>query len=92
MLTYAASSALQVQDLADSEQTMAELIRSIHDSKQDVVYWRERLNTVMESLWVNLFILVLVVLDCSSVIYFIVANADEVSSPIQADLTAFVLC
>ena len=45
---YGASNALQVQDLADSEQTMAELIRSIHDSKQDVVYWRERLNTVME--------------------------------------------
>jgi len=89
---YGASSALQVQDLADSEETMAGLIRSIRDSKEDV-YWRERLNTVMESLWVNLTIMVLVVLDCSSLIYFIVANADDVTSSGGLDgVCADVLC
>ena len=72
---------------------MEDLIRTMNQSKQDV-YWRERLNGVMESLWVSLGVFALIILDVSCIIFFDIIDGDGMDGedpPLQIGITICVL-
>jgi hypothetical protein len=60
-------------------------LSAINDSGQDSkFYWRERLNATMESLWVNLVVMLLIFIDVGNVLYFL---SNELDARTDANLS-----
>jgi len=79
------------------ELQMEELIKTMNQSKKEQLYWRERLNNVMESLAVNIFVMLLILLDVLSIVFFDFVLVSDEADDLEADppeqwgLTIFVL-